>query len=129
MKTCLHILAISVLIVRIAGAAPPAESRAAAKATFGVMFVAYDGDPTGKPEAMAFQINAMGLQPRTEFLKLGEKIHGSKLKLAKFAYKIRRNEKLDKDEDVSELTLVNVETGTSVVLVLNAKAADLSAVK
>ena len=87
--------------------------------------MAYDSDAPKAGSAMTFQVNGS----RTEFLKLGERIFGSRLKLLKFTYKTRRNEKLQEDEDVSELTLVNVETGKSVILILKGKAADVAEVK
>jgi hypothetical protein len=58
-------------------------------------------------------------QQPTQFLKLGERISSTKLKLDKFTYKTRRDPSTGADEDVSELTIINAETKQRVVLVLN----------
>ncbi len=84
---------------------------------FRILFQTYDGDPK-KPDAMTFQINAIDRGKRTEFLKLKEKVPSSPFVLDKFEQKNKVNLKTEAEEDVSELTLINSETGDSVVLVL-----------
>lgn len=87
---------------------------------FVLLFQAYDGDPK-KPADMSFQINAAARTSKTEFLKLGETESTKRYKLDKFEFKTKLNEKTGVEEDVSELTVVNVETGTPVILVLGRK--------
>ena len=125
MRTLPRILVFAAIIGQTACGEPPSAPDQQPKASLPVRFMAYDSDAPKAGSAMTFQVNGS----RTEFLKLGERIFGSRLKLLKFTYKTRRNEKLQEDEDVSELTLVNVETGKSVILVLKGKAADVAEVK
>ena len=125
MRTLPSILAFAAIIGQTACGEPTGAPDQPPKASLSVRFMSYDGDALKAGAAMTFQINGS----RTEFLKLGERIFGSRLKLLKFTHKTRRNEKLQEDEDVSELTLVNVETGKSVLLVLSAKATDVSEIK
>lgn len=79
-----------------------------------------DGDPA-KPAEMTFQINTISRGKRTEFKKLGETIPGSvpgsMFKLEKFERKMKVNPSTGAEDDVSELTLVNTESGDPVVLV------------
>ena len=51
------------------------------------------------------------------FLKLGEAVPGTKFRLAKFEFKTRTDSK-GAHEDVSELTLQDVETKELTVLIL-----------
>jgi hypothetical protein len=87
---------------------------------FVLLFQAHDGDPK-KPAEMTFQINAAARTSKTEFLKLGEIESTKRYRLEKFEHKMKMNDKTGVEEDVSELTVVNVETGSSVVLVLGQK--------
>lgn len=85
---------------------------------FRLKFQAYDGDPA-KPESMTFQINTMDLRQPSAFLGIGQMIENTKFKLESFALKNVMNPNIGFEEDVSELTLRNVETNDAVVLVLN----------
>jgi hypothetical protein len=88
------------------------------KVPFRLQFDGIDGDPLrDKPEAMSYQINTKDLRQPSEFLKLGEMVRNTKFKLMKFQYKTRRNESIGEDEDVSELTLHNVESDEDFVLI------------
>jgi hypothetical protein len=84
---------------------------------FRILFNAYDGDPQ-KPESMTFQINTLDLRGSTQFLSLGEMVASTKFKLESFAYKTPKNPSTDVEEDVSELTLLNTESGEKITLVV-----------
>lgn len=87
---------------------------------FRLLFNAYDGDPKkDKPEKFSFQINTIDLRQPSEFLQIGETVKNTKFKLEKFEYKSQLNKQIEEQEDVSELTIVNVETEEKVILVLN----------
>lgn len=87
---------------------------------FRLKFNAIDGDPKkDKPEKLSFQINTLDLRTPTVFLKLGEKAAKDRFTLEKFEYKVEVNPNTSAETDVSELTLVNNETGDKVVLVLD----------
>ncbi|MEO7317802.1 MAG: Amuc_1099 family pilus-like system protein [Chthoniobacteraceae bacterium] len=87
---------------------------------FRLLFNSYDGDPKrDKPEVMNFQINTVDLRQPSEFLQLGATVANTKFKLIKFEYKTKRNDKIEEDEDASELTLQNAETKDTIVLVYN----------
>ncbi len=88
---------------------------------FRLEFKAHDFDPK-HPEKLPtcdFQINTLDLRQPSEFLKLGEKVSNTKFKLEKFAYKTQLNSKTGEQDDVSELTLRNMETDELIILVLN----------
>ena len=90
------------------------------KVPFRLLFNAYDGDPKrDKPEAMNYQINTVDLKQPSEFLKLGETVANTKFKLIKFEYKTVRNDKIEEDEDASELTIQNSSTNETIVLIYN----------
>ena len=87
---------------------------------FRLRFLGYDGDPKkDKPEKFEFQINTLDLRQPTEFLKLGDTVSKTNFKLEKFEYKTAKNKNTDEEEDVSELTVRNTETGDKAVLILN----------
>jgi hypothetical protein len=87
---------------------------------FRLRFLGYDGDPKkDKPEKFEFQINTLDLRQPTEFLKLGDTVSKTNFKLEKFEYKTAKNASTGDEEDVSELTVVNTETGDKAVLILN----------
>ena len=90
------------------------------KIPFLLLFQSTDGDPK-KPKEMTFQINAISRGSKTEFLKLGEKVANSPFRLEKYEEKKQINKTTDVEEDVSELTVINTETNTPVVLVLGKK--------
>jgi hypothetical protein len=75
-----------------------------------------DGNPKGPAEKLQFQLDTIDLRQPTEFLKLGDMVPKTNFKLLKFEFKQAPNGDQD---DASELTLVNVDTGKKVVLVLN----------
>lgn len=129
MKTLLF----SAFFVFVAGSELLADSEKAiepvrpANALFRLILVAYDGDPKkDKPERFTFQIKTIDLSRPSEFLRLGETIPHTKLKLDRFVHKTAPNAQTGQIQDVSELTIVNSETGKWVVLVLS-KVTDASA--
>lgn len=87
---------------------------------FRLVFKAYDGDPKKDPiSKFNFQIDTIDFKQPTDFLKLGDQVPHTKYKLDKFEFKEANNPKIQENEDVSELTLVNTETGDKIVLVFN----------
>ena len=90
------------------------------KIPFLLLFQSTDGDPK-KPKEMTFQINAISRGSKTEFLTLGEKVANSPFRLEKYEEKKQINPKTGDEEDVSELTVINTETNTPVVLVIGRK--------
>ena len=93
--------------------------KAVEQTPFRLRFDGYDGDPRkGKAEDFSYQINTIDLRQPSEFLKLGEKVAHTNFQLIKFEYKTAKNLKTDEQEEVSELTLKNTETGDVVVLIL-----------
>ena len=87
---------------------------------FRLVFKWYDGDPKkDKPDKFSFQIDTLDLRQPSEFLKIGEMVPKTKFKLDKFEFKEVYDEKIQDKKEVSELTLVNTETGDKVVLILN----------
>ena len=87
---------------------------------FRLVFKAYDGDPKKpKPASDGYQVNTVDLRQPSEYLKIREQVANTKFKLVKFQYKTRPNPKTEEDEDISELTVENVETKEEIVLVLN----------
>ena len=83
---------------------------------FRLRFMTTDGDPK-KPAEMSFQINTLDLRQPSEFLKLGEIVPNTKLKLTKFEYKVVNDPATAEPKDASELTVTNIETGEATVLV------------
>jgi len=98
-----------------------ADAPTPAPGTFRIKFQAYDGDPK-TPEKMEFQINPLDAGGRTSFLKLGDFIDGTKLRLIKFEFKEVKNASGQR-EDTSELTVRDTVTGKAIVLPL-AKVVD-----
>lgn len=88
---------------------------------FRFTFRSYNGD-VKNPASLDFQIETLDLSERTRFVRLGEMVGGTPFKLASFAFKERENEKTGAKDDISELTMINVETQDSIVLVLNREA-------
>ncbi|HEY3899156.1 MAG TPA: Amuc_1099 family pilus-like system protein [Chthoniobacter sp.] len=70
-------------------------------------------------KGQAIQLDSIDHQRPTVFIKLGEMVPETKFKFEKFAFKEALNPATQDVKDVSELTLVNVDTGKKVVLVLN----------
>lgn len=88
------------------------------KEQFRFKFLAHDFEPGKdmKPEAVTFQINALDAGGKTQFVKLGEEIQGTKFKVTKFENKEKTNPNTGGTDDVSELTLTNTETNDTVLL-------------
>jgi hypothetical protein len=88
---------------------------------FRLIFKSYDGDPKKNDpiEKYSFQIDTIDLRQPSDFLKMGDTVPKTKFKLLKFEFKQAYNDKIQEQEDVSELTLVNEETGDKIVLVYN----------
>jgi hypothetical protein len=87
---------------------------------FRLVFKAYDGDPKKpQPAADGYQVNTVDLRQPSEYLKIGEKVANTKFKLVKFQYKTQLNPNTGEQDDISELTVENIETKELVVLVLN----------
>lgn len=91
------------------------------KVAFRLIFKGYDGDPKKDPSGKSFdyQIDTLDLKRPTEFLKLGDTVSKTKFKLEKFEFKEAYNDKIQEKEDVSELTVVDTETGDKIVLIYN----------
>jgi hypothetical protein len=101
-----------------------ADAPTPAPGTFRIKFLAYDGDPK-TPEKMEFQINPLDAGNRTtSFVKLGDVIDGTKLRLIKFEFKEAKNA-AGEQEDVSELTVRDTASGKVFVLPMN-KAVSVS---
>jgi len=65
---------------------------------------------------------------RTEFVKIGDTISGTNLKVVKFEFKEAKNAKTREKEDVSELTLTDPKIEKTFVAILN-KAVDITTAK
>ena len=116
-----------VLSVVLSAAALAADPPAAPAANFKLKFQAYDGD-VKHPEKMEFQVNPIEAGGRTEFVKIGDIISGTNLKVVRFEFKEAKNATSGELEDVSELTLTEVKTKKSFVAPLN-KAIDIAPAK
>ncbi len=81
------------------------------KQPFRLVFSAYDGD--------FFQINALDGRIPSQFVKIGDTVARTKFEVARFEKKSTYNPRTKSDIDISELILVNKETGEEVRLVLN----------
>lgn len=89
-------------------------------APFRLVFKAYDGDPKKpKPASDGYQVNTVDLRQPSEYPKLGEMVANTNFKLVKFQYKMQPNPNTGEQDDISELTVENIETKELVVLVLN----------
>jgi len=116
------------LLLLLLGVALATDARSAPDATVAqvtpsqsqvrIKFNAYDGNPS-VPAEMQFQINTPDLRQPTAFLKIGDQIPKTHLKLQKFAVKLERDPKTGAENDVSELTIVDQQTGALFVLPLN----------
>ena len=92
------------------------------KQPFRLLFNAWDGD-VKKPETLEFQINTVDVHQPTQFVKIGDQIAGTKFKVLSFESKTITNKATGSTEDVSELTVQNVETHDKVLLIME-KIAD-----
>ena len=94
---------------------------------FRMVFKSYDGDPIiGPVQNLSFQIDTIDLRQPSGFLKLGEQIPNTRFKLLKFEFKETRQAQTNEMEDVSELTIMDMDTKRTAVLVLN-KVVDVAA--
>ncbi len=82
---------------------------------FRVLLSAYTGDPLD-PSSLTFQINTLDVKQPTQFLKLEDKIEGTKFVIKKFDYKSYMSENGVKT-DISELTVENTESADTVILI------------
>jgi hypothetical protein len=69
-----------------------------------------------RPDPDSFQINTVDIRQPSQILKIGDQIAGTKFKILKFVDKIVKDSN-DIEQDKSELTIQNIETGEVVVLV------------
>ena len=107
----------AIWLITSAAVCSAADAPTPAPGSIRIKFQAYDGDPK-TPEKMEFQINPLDAGKRTEFVKIGDIINGTKLKVEKFEFKEVKNAS-GEPEDVSELTVVDRVTGKQSVLILN----------
>jgi hypothetical protein len=63
-----------------------------------------------------YAINTSDLKEPTQFVKLGDTVRGTKFKVQKFTEK-HQPDRFGTDQDVSELTLENIDTGEQISLV------------
>jgi hypothetical protein len=80
-------------------------------------FNAYEGDPK-EPNNMTFQINELDLKKPSRFLKVGEVIPQTHLRIEKFTFKENVDPKTGAKAEVSELTVGDSDTQKTIVLVL-----------
>ena len=112
MNTPVFAAALFALILGSSAASP--DSPDAKPAQHQYLWKAWDGDPKA-PESLNFQLTSLRRDEPTQFLKLGDILRGTKLKLLKFEQKTRRTQ--GREIDASELTLINTDTGQKTVLV------------
>ena len=90
------------------------------KVPFRLVFKSYDGNPVGPKkdpiDKFSFQIDTLDLRQPSDFLHIGDVVPKTKFKLEKFEYKTVFNDSIKENEDASELTLVDTETGDKIVL-------------
>ncbi len=127
MKT---ILLLAVLVCSLGNyllAAP--DTPTSAPVPFRLVFKSYDGDPQMQADQKKFsyQVDTLDLKQPAEFLKLGQLIPHTRLKLLKFVFKEAYNDQIKEKEDASELTIVNTVTEKTAVLKLNTLV-DVSAI-
>ena len=95
----------------------PQQASPAAK-PFRIIFTAYDGDPK-KPEAMSFQSNTVDIRQPSVFLKIGETIPNTNLRLLKFEQKFLSLPNIGEPKDRSELSVINTRTNEVTALILS----------
>ncbi len=81
-----------------------------------LVFKGFNGD-INKPKSWEFQVETIDIHQPSSFLKIGELVEGTKFRLERFERKEAENVTIHAMSDVSELTLINTETGEPVVLV------------
>lgn len=95
----------------------PPPNAAPARTGFRLVFQSYDYGPPGEKN-MTFQINTVDVRQPSEFLKIGDTIPGTKLKLLKFEQKLQDFRNVAGEADFSELTVIHTETKETTVMVL-----------
>jgi hypothetical protein len=121
-KTVLFICLLLFAAAKSVCAAPDASftPKPATGTPFRLCFKGYDGEPQMvRSEKLSFEIDTVDFKQPSVFLKLGKRIPNTWFKLGTFTYKVRRNEKTNDQDEVSELTVINVKTGQTAVLVYN----------
>jgi hypothetical protein len=112
MKPPVFAVALFALILGSSAASPDTPEAKPTQPEY--MWKAWDGDPK-VPESLNFQLIPLSPDEPTQFLKLGDTLRGTKLKLLKFEQKTRTTQ--GREIDASELTLINTVTGQKTVLV------------
>ena len=85
-----------------------------------LVFNSYDGEPKKDPlNKFTFQVDTIELRQPSLFLKIGDVVPHTNLKLLDFQFKEVFAPNVDGGTDVSELTLLNTDTGEMHVLVYN----------
>lgn len=77
---------------------------------FRLRFNAYTGD--------TFQINTIDLNQPSQFRRVGEDIAGTRFRVESFEEKFRENPSTGAMEDISELTIIHVDTDEKLVMIL-----------
>lgn len=116
----LPLLAVALSLSSLNAAPPSATPGGQAPATgqFRLIVSAYDGDPKN-PAGMTFQINILDRRQPSEFLRLGNMIPNTKLRLVSFKFVEVSGPKIGSPPvDASELTVIHTETGKETVLVM-----------
>jgi len=81
---------------------------------FRLKFTAYTGD--------TYQINTVDVRQPSQFRRVGEDIVGTRFRVESFEEKFRENPSTGAMQDISELTIVNIDTGEKLVMTLNEEA-------
>ncbi len=81
-----------------------------------LVFKTFTGD-VRKPKTWEFQVDTVDIRQPTSFLKLGDMVPNTSLKLDRYESKEVKNAKIEDVVDRSELTLINTETDEQVTLV------------
>ena len=84
---------------------------------FPYVFSGY-GDPKDPATRFTVQLDRIDHQAADTFPRSGDLVPGTKLKLGKFQFREAHNAAIEDKIDVSQLTLLNVDTGKKVVLPL-----------
>ena len=107
----------ALLLATLSATGADEEPGKAVAGTMRIKFQAYDGD-VRTPAKMEFQINPLDAGGRTEFVKIGDTITGTFLKVVEFVFKEAKDPATGQMNDVSELKVM-APTGEVFVLPLN----------
>jgi hypothetical protein len=117
------IYALAATILAIDSSAAPQSTPASLISPHGhfrLIFKGYDGEPRREdPSQFSFQVDTIDLRQPSEFLRLGDIIPHTPFRLIRFTYKTQQDPKTNEPQEVSELTIKNVKTGESIVLIYN----------